>query len=225
MDSDPHADRMPCEDFVLRVDCREAFNNGPKYVRPGNLPGGQDVKTYDCGLLNFAASGTTDATTKLGELHVRYAGWFEKPILESTTSAPVNMQTAYFQSTAAEAGGASNVAKQLALATATNNGLQAVNTAGSILLPAGNYNIHASCVFLNTGSNMTACNLDLKVNGVSITTVAPQVVYSGPGIGGISGEISAFFASTGANPLTLLATSTYGAGVETLVGSVRITAV
>jgi hypothetical protein len=165
MDTDPHNDRMPCEDFVLRVDCREAFNNGPKYVRPGNLPGGSDIKTYDAGLLNFAASGTYDNSTKIGELHVRYAGWFEKPVLEPVLSAPINYSS--YVVTEAPAAITSAIPYTHLLATPLINGLAVVNTAGSLLFPPGNYAFSAGSQVI-ASTSMTFNILEVNQNGFSL---------------------------------------------------------
>lgn len=223
MDTDPHADRMPCEDFVLKVDCREAFNNGPKYVRPGNLPGAADIKTYDAGLLNFAASGTADAVTKLGELHVRYAGWFEKPILESTTSAPVNMQVSVFQSSAPEASAATTVAKTLLLATASVNGLNAVNTNGSIVLPAGNYLVDASCVAIASATSNT--KMDIQVGGVSVFSPATNIPIIAATLPTTTTNGSVYISVNGSQALTVVVTDTFAAGTVTNNGYLRIAAV
>lgn len=223
MDTDPHADRMPCEDFVLKVDCREAFNNGPKYVRPGNLPGAADIKTYDAGLLNFAASGTADAVTKLGELHVRYAGWFEKPILESTTSAPVNMQVSVFQSSAPEASAATTVAKTLLLATASVNGLNAVNTNGSIVLPAGNYLVDASCVAIASATANT--KMDIQVGGVSVFSPATNIPVIAATLPTTTTNGSVYISVNGSQALTVVVTDTFAAGTVTNNGYLRIAAV
>jgi len=174
---DPHDDKMPCKDFRVHVDCREAFNNGPKYVRSGNLPGGTDIKTYDCGLINAAAAGTADSVSKIGELHVSYAGWFEKPVLESTTSAPINYSVSQFRSTAPEAI-TSGVAFSPAVATVDTNGLNAVNTAGSIVLPPGNYKM--SVIFTETyGTDVSAVLISLRKNAATIPGTVTNYIVGG----------------------------------------------
>jgi len=228
MDSDPHADRMPCEDFVLRVDCREAFNNGPKYVRPGNLPGAADIKTYDAGLLNFGASGTTDNTTKLGELHVRYAGWFEKPILESTTSAPVNMSVAQFISTAPEAL-YSTVDVRPLIATVSTNGLSATNFpgSGSIVLPAGNYMVSA-LLTEEFSADVQSVTVALQKDGVDIPGTVSNYTYGGAADLTATQSIPAvFFSSNGtaSDTLRLRINATFAFGTGTVDALLSIVAV
>jgi len=171
LDVDPHADGMPCEDFCLKVDCREAFNNGPKYIRPGNLPGGADIKTYDVGLLNIAAAGTADNTTKLGELHVRYRGYFQKPVLSQMLSGPVNNQVSFFGTGSTPQSITTAVAAQLAFAgTVTiggvnNNGLNIVNSAGIFTPPSGNYLVDLGCQFINGSATTLSTQMTIQKNG------------------------------------------------------------
>jgi hypothetical protein len=223
MDTDPHADGMPCEDILFRVDCREAFNNGPKYVRPGNLPGGADIKTYDAGLLSIAGAGNSDGTTKIGEIHVRYAGWFEKPVLESTTSAPSNNQVAWFQSTTTEAL-ATGVAYQELMPVATANGLNAVNTAGSIVLPAGNYLVDYRNAY-GFSVDYQSLNVRMQKNGTDIFTSTAAIGTSGAG--DLSAVVSAggYVSLNGTDTLTLSTTAVFAAGTGVVGGSLRIVAV
>jgi len=223
LDMDPHSDGMPCEDFVMSVDCREAFNNGPKYVRPGNLPGGADIKTYDAGLLSIAGAGNSDGTTKIGELHVRYEGWFEKPVLESTTSAPANNQVAWFQSTTAESL-ATGVAYQVLLATASTNGLNAVNTAGAILLPAGNYLVDYVASF-GFSVDFQSLNVSLVKNATNIFLSTAAIGVSGAGDLSASLSGGGYVTLNGTDTLALKSTAVFAAGTGVLGGSLRITAV
>jgi hypothetical protein len=217
MDMDPHNDCMPCKDMVLRVDCRTAFENGPKYVRPGNLPGAADIKTYDLGNLNFAAAGTTDNTTKIGELHVRYRGWFEKPVLESTTSAPNNNQVSWFQSTSVQTY-TTSVGATAVVATATANGLNIVNTSGSMVPPPGNY-----VIMFGTVGKDTSAEAFTVVNNIQKNGVAVHLAGNGPQQGAetvaASGDNSVhgscFVTANGTDAFTLAVTMVGAAGTLT----------
>jgi len=167
MDTDPHKDAMPCENFSLRVDCREAFNNGPKYVRPGGLPGSADIKTYDMGLLNIGAYGNAASGNKVGELHVRYAGYFEKPVLEATTTAPANFSVSQYASTTPQTLPNGGVGANLLLGTVQANGVNAVNNAGQITLPAGNYIAFWTIQFFDSTA-VALCEAFLAKNGTQI---------------------------------------------------------
>jgi len=229
-DTDPHTDAMPYEDLLLALDPRQMFEMAvSKYVRPGGLPGSTDIKTYDSGNLSVSTIANTN-TTLLGELHVRYAVIFEVPVLEAGAGNPAaaNNQVAWFQSTTAEAAGATTVPTTVALATATNNGLGAVNTAGSIVLPAGNYLVDYDLLAANTvAGDSSKVVADLQVGGVSVWKVTPPAVASSAIGAGIAVSLagSVFVSLSGTQALTLVATITYSGGTETMVGSMRITAI
>jgi len=86
LDTDPHADGMPCESFELEIpqDILQKLNDA-KFVRPGAQPANTDLKTYDIGTLNVACQGTA-ANTVVGELHVEYALRLRIPILEANAT-------------------------------------------------------------------------------------------------------------------------------------------
>jgi len=166
----------------------------------------------------------------LGELHVRYAVVFEVPVLEAGAGNPAaaNNQVAWFQSIAAEAAGATTVPTTVAVATATNNGIGAVNTAGSIVLPAGNYLVDYYLQAFNTVSgDTTKVIADLQVGGVTVWKSGPPTFANSGIAGGADVPVygSVFVTLNGTQALTLVATISYSGGVETMVGSVRITAI
>jgi len=84
LDTDPHADGMPCESFFMDIpqEILQKFNDA-HFVRPGVLPANTDLKTYDIGTLNVACQGTA-ANTTVGELHVEYALRLRVPVMENT---------------------------------------------------------------------------------------------------------------------------------------------
>jgi hypothetical protein len=116
-------------------------------------------------LLNFAASGTYDNTTKIGELHVRYAGWFEKPVLEPVSSAPINYSS--YVVTEAPVAITSAVPYTHLLATPVINGLTVVNTAGYLLFPPGNYAFSAGSQ-VTASTSMTVNILEVNQNGFAL---------------------------------------------------------
>jgi len=137
-DTHPHADCMPYEEVHLSLETAEMFNTSDaKYVRPGGLPGAADIKTYDAGTISVSTVGNQN-TTNIGELRVRYTVELSVPVLESATTAPVNNSVTWYQSTSPEAL-TTATPTTLALASKYANGLGAVNTSGSFVLPAGNY--------------------------------------------------------------------------------------
>jgi hypothetical protein len=80
--TDPHEDALPSENFRLPVPAKMLIPvmTDAHFVRPGALPAGADIKTYDVGALNVATQATA-ANTATGELHVRYRVRLMIPVL------------------------------------------------------------------------------------------------------------------------------------------------
>jgi hypothetical protein len=162
----------------------------------------------------------------IGELRVRYSVTFDVPILETTAAAPTNNQVAWLQSSAPEAL-VNTVPKTLALATTSTNGLLAVNTAGSIVLPAGNYLADWTAVFTDLTNETVLAQIKLEVAGVSINTTAIEfadAVAIGAGQT-ISLSGSGFVSLNGIQALTLVALMNGAAGTLTAAGTLRLTAI
>jgi len=162
-DTIPHADAMPCENFGLTIpkSQMDSGNSLGRYVRVGGLPGNADIKTYDVGTFHFATQGIP-SNTEVGELRVRYSVILSVPVLENLTGAPINRSISSFKSNsiASVNGG---VLTTIPLATEITNGLLAVNTAGAIVLPIGNYLISGGAWFDDNGGGgvITSCRLSL----------------------------------------------------------------
>lgn len=70
----------PTVNLMHGIECADAQTIMPqRYVRTGPVPTGQDVKTYDTGLFQFATQ--SNPVQNLGELWVSYCVEFFKPIL------------------------------------------------------------------------------------------------------------------------------------------------
>jgi len=221
-DTDPHTDAMPYEDLLLALDPRQMFEMADsKYVRPGGLPGSTDIKTYDSGNISVSTIAN-NSTALLGELHVRYAVVFEVPVLETSAGGSVaaNNQVALFSNTAQV--GVSGTPQTMALATVQTNGIGAVNTAGSIVLPGGNYLVDYSCVGA-AATNMTSNTVTLNVAAAPVetlqTTIAATAVLVANTLGG-----SWFLALNGTTAISLVSTVT-GTGAVSSTGALRITAI
>lgn len=177
LDTDPHNDAAPYQAFSLKLNPR-LLMDGPrgkqKYVRPGILPGSSDIKTYDAGNLFVTTSGQP-ATTVLGELHVHYRVRFEVPVLEGAPSGSANNAVASFED-AAPAEPTSGVAVTLPLASQISNGVQAVNTAGSILLQPGTYLIFGTCQ-VTAATNLQNATLSLKL-GANVVESSTFIIAS-----------------------------------------------
>jgi len=228
-DTDPHRDCMPCENMGLNLD--PTMLHGPmmvaKFVRPAGLPGAADIKLYDVGNLNIATQGIT-ANNEVGELHVNYTIVLEKPILENLAGAPANNSVSWFQSTTSQTY-TTTIATTALDATATVNGLTVVNTAGSMVPPAGNYLVDFTGLFGDSAAEAFTAVMDFQKNAASVYTTTsnrPQFV-SGVSLG--AGENfyltgSVFVSANGTDAFTQRVTLTGAAGVLTGGTSVRWTA-
>jgi hypothetical protein len=225
-DTHPHMDAMPYNTVRLRLEPKEMYNTSDaKYVRPGGLPGSSDIKTYDCGNLYISTDGNTN-TSVIGELRVRYSVTFDVPILETTAAAPTNNQVAFFQSAAPQTL-ADSTPTALALATASNNGILAVNTAGSIVLPAGNYLVDGGCEFRDTTVELVNTSLYITVAGTSIFVTNPfNVIGSSLGANEeFSMTCSGYVSVNGTQAIELVADMAGATGPLTGAGYLRIVAI
>jgi hypothetical protein len=187
---------MPCENFGMIISGRVFHPTGqPLYIRPGGLPGATDIKTYDVGNLWVSTSGTSDNSTKLGELHVSYVVEFSIPILTpDAVSAPINNSVSQFYM--AQATATTSVPVQATwngAGTAFVNGLGIVNTAGSLVPPAGNYVVSTCVRFQDTSQEVASFTWTFQKNGAGITGV-PQML-TGEESGG-AGTLSASMSQT-----------------------------
>jgi len=219
-DTDPRVDGMPSDNIRLMLGARKMHALYPTlFVRPGGLPGSTDIKTYDAGNFNIATQGLAANTATVGELRVRYSVTLSVPVLESTSQAPANNQVAMFTNTGAngETAHGNSVATGtiLPFATTNFNGIGAVNTAGKIVLPAGNYTItvnestaglsdsgdYGVDVFTVTGTSPTYTSITGTVAGNSYGGGLADVSN------GVSGSVSmdAFYQSDGKTPICVKA--------------------
>jgi len=226
MDSEPAVSCAPWENMCLEIPPHlldERFTDA-KYIRLGGLPGASDIKTYDLGNLNVVTD-SNGATSALGELHVRYAGYFMNRVLESTTSAPNNNSVSLFQSTTAQSQ-TTTVALTPTFATTVVNPLLIVNTSGSFVPPAGNYLVDIGSYQVVAGATATANAVDFKKNGTSVFTgtVPGQLSTTGAATDNLCTSISWYVTANGTDAFTVVATSTF-TGTITYSGSIRFVAI
>jgi hypothetical protein len=168
-DVDPHADGMPYQSIMLTLDPKQMFQmSDARYVRIGGLPGSSDIKTYDCANFFLAVQGQV-ANSTIGELHVRYTVELSVPVIEDIVQAPVNNSVTYLFDNAASLTTATNYTALLASTASTTipytNGLNVVNTSGSIVPAAGNYIAMVDVQFTDSANSMSLANLSIEKNG------------------------------------------------------------
>jgi len=226
-DKDLVASALPCRGFSVNIPPRKLMPIGRdwRFVRPGNLPGAADVREYDVGNLFICTTGTNDNTTKLGELHVYYTIDFETMINTTIESAPTNNSVSMFQSAVVQTN-LTTVATTQLVATATFNGLNIVNTAGSMVPPVGNYLVSATSVMADSNSEQFSGVLDLLKNGTGavLNVDAPSFQITA----GASKQTLTFLAmvtANGTDAFTISVTETGAAGALTAATVVVWTAI
>jgi hypothetical protein len=225
--SRPVAAGLPYESIFLRL--RKKDMNGwmkRHFVRPGNLPGAADIKMYDIGVLNVGTQGNVNANA-IGELWVHFRGRYFNQVLESTTAAPANNSVSVFNDAAPQAI-TSTVAFIHPLATSTQNGLNAVNTAGAIVFPPGNYAFAVSAADIVTTS-ATVVELQVLQNSGGLANGTGQSILK-LGAAAVLTEATpvatGYFVSTGlaASAIELVTTDTF-TGTGTSLGALTVWAV
>jgi hypothetical protein len=203
---------IPSKGFTFHAKTKLMNKSDPKYVRIGNVPAGDDLRLYDGGNLYFSTSGCTN-TTQIGKLEVTYRFEMGLPtLLNQGAGGLSDTGTAQFTGTA-EAGGATTVAKQLLLAVATG-GPGFVNTAGSIVPPAGNY-LLIGTVATNFSGLGTSSITALYKNGVAVSPTNSAIQFTSGSITIGETSILAIVNANGTDAFTVANTAIYSTGAVT----------
>jgi hypothetical protein len=222
-DVDPHADGMPYQSIQLTLDPKQMFQmSDAKYVRIGGLPGSSDIKTYDCANFFLAVQGQV-ANSTIGELHVRYTVELSVPVIEDVIQAPVNNSVTYLYDSAASLTNATNYTALLASTASTTvpytNGLNVVNTSGSIVPAAGNYILVADVQFSGSANSITLTALNIEKNGNTqgggATSVQTAVQFS-------KLSQTAFLTCNGTDAIKIVIVANFSSGTVTANSSVTL---
>jgi hypothetical protein len=194
--------RIGWQEMRLRVPVQRMNEGMPwRYVRPGVLPGGSDIKTYDCGNL-VVGSYNNGGTGVLGEVWVEYGLEFSTAVTESTTTAPANNSVATFYDSAT-GNPVSTVAYVYPLAGTSAPGyvntLGIVNNGGLLTPPAGNYLVDVDYQVI-PGSGISTNNTGIYKNSTAINV---------PALGATGNEdshLSAYVQCNGTDTISLQST-------------------
>jgi hypothetical protein len=227
--SRPVAAGLPYDSIWLKL--RKSDLNGwmkRHFVRPGNLPGTADIKMYDVGVLNFGTSGNVNSNA-IGELWVHFRGRFYNQILESVTTPPANFSSSWFQTGTVQTLINGTPATILLAGANPPNGLNIVNTNGSMVPPAGNYSVFPGLTLSDSAAESNSLFMDFQKNGVSVLTSALKPGNSaslGTAAGDrISCSSSMFVVANGTDAFTLVGTANGAAGTLTAAGQVLWSAI
>lgn len=155
---------MPNQNSLLRLAKDRMHPRGyPLFVRPGLLPGGTDIKTYDIGNMFLTVQGMVGAG-EVGELHVRGRVKLFDEILDSTTTFATNNQI-YAVADIAGPSLTTTVALVPLFATSLiTTTVSVVNASGVFTPPAGLYKIRANVSAIASGGSMTKFEMFLYKN-------------------------------------------------------------
>jgi hypothetical protein len=206
-DTHPHDDCMPYEEACLTLDPNQLNSQDSKYVRPGMLAAGADIRIYDGGLLAVSTEGNAN-TDPIGELRVRYSIELSVPVLENASAIPKNFHTAYY--TTAITDMVTGVAEAAAL-TEVENPLGITQAAGVLTLPAGNFVANYTLRFVFTG-------LSTSVICADSYGVSPQMVYTSGSLTTVTLNKTAFITSSGTSTFSLSCQSAFTTGAVSSTG-------
>jgi hypothetical protein len=233
-DTLPNANDMPYENINLRLDPQECHKNSDaKFIRSAGLPGGSDIKTYDCANLYIAAQGQTSATTVLGELHVRYTVILSDPIILGQLGVPTNNSVTqlvdYRQSLTTATPYQPLLASVAATYLPVSNGCGVVNTAGSIVPPLGNYLISVSAQFYGSGSVFSAASFSVSKNAVAQIPSNGSSTYEYQSSSAVVEFLelggTMFISCNGTDAITLPTQATFATGTATVTVSFCLVAI
>jgi hypothetical protein len=223
---------LPCKHICLNIPVGylNTLTDG-FFVRTGNLPGQSDIKTYDCGVMNLSTVGNINGNP-VGILAVEYTVEFLIPILEPTTGAPANNSVSYLVDSKASLLTTVNYQPLLAAAASTalaiTNGVNVVNTAGSIVPPPGNYLLLVTVIFYSSANVCSGALLDVQKNAViqapGTSTHTAQFTNTGTD-GDVTLNSSLFVSCNGTDALTLNIQATFGSGTATATTSFLLSSI
>jgi len=221
---------LPCLPLDIRCPrdqmCKRS--NG-KFVRTGNLPGQSDIKEYDVGNLFITGEGLSATQFNACRLFVRYRCRLFTRVNLANQGAPVNNSVTQLIASANEAI-TTTVLHTMLFADVTvgdgyTNGVNAVNTNGSILLPAGNYLISTTILFQYTG-NSTQSEVEIYKNNALSVTESPGVLSNPSGAyTALTVDSSVFVSLSGTDTISVRVIGTFSTGTASANGILTIMAI
>jgi len=197
------------------------------FVRPGNLPGGADIKTYDLGNLFVSTIGQGAAVPNMMELRVRYTCTLMIPILENTVSAPQNNQVTFLvdanQDITANSAYTPLFAQAASTAFPVTNGLNIASDAGHFTPPPGNYMLSFNSVCNNSTGTLGIFVADIYKNGVvqnPLTVVGNTTGFSGADAYTISLNNNIWVSCNGTDVITFTLLCDFSSGESVTTTSV-----
>lgn len=166
----PTSDGMPYQTITLRVSAKD-LQNLPHYFVRGNVMPPGDPKTYDCGALHVGV-GSTNGTTVLGELRVKYRVRFSNPISTLSTQNTPGATSIFYATGTSTTNAGDGILRSVNVASAPgSNANMFVNNSGllSVLFP-GVYTVVIEQSATCSAGDLTTANGELRLNGTAYLT-------------------------------------------------------
>jgi hypothetical protein len=234
VDLDPADEDLPCNDLRIILPPEKMHaQNIAKFIRTGGLPGSSDIKTYDVGNLFICAEGLSATQFNVNRLYCRYKCHLYTRVDVAGAGAPQNNSvTSLVDSQAALT--TLTPYQPLLAATATtarpvSNGISVVNTAGSIVPPAGNYLLNVSTTFSSSSQVLSTCILNVLKNTIAQNPIANGNTYEFNNTAALTGDVtlsgSIYVTCNGTDAITLSIEAIFSAGTVNATTSFVLVAI
>lgn len=228
----PRNFNLPCKNITLDIPqkCLNTLTDG-YYVRPGNLPGQSDIKTYDCGVMNLSTIDNVNANA-IGVLAVEYTCELFLPILEPTMGAPANNSVTYLvdPTTSLTSGSPYTCLYNQAASTAQSvtNGLNIVNASGILTPLPGNYVVTVTSSFFASSGAINDAITSFNKNTVVQFPIHGSNTNTFIGTAASTTQVTlmnSFFVScNGTDTISMIVQLNYTGGTATVNSSILIVA-
>jgi hypothetical protein len=221
---------LPCLPLDIRCPREQMCkrSNG-KFVRTGNLPGQSDIKEYDVGNLFVTGEGLSATQFNICRLFVRYRCRLFTRVNLTSQGAPVNNSVSQLLANANEVI-TTTVSHTILFADVTSgdgytNGLNAVNTNGSILLPSGNYLLTANVLFTYSGNSTVSAVYIYKNNNLASVQGSGAFATPSGAYPDVACYGNVFVSLNGTDTITVRVTGTFSTGTAYVNGILTIMAI
>jgi len=229
VDLDPNDEDLPCNDLRIVLPPEKMHQqNLAKFIRTGGLPGSSDIKTYDVGNLFVCCEGLNASQFNVNRLYVKYKCHLYTRVDVAGAGAPQNNSVTSFQDTNAALTTATPYQPLLAAAASATvvnvNGINVVNTAGSIVPPAGNYLWNFNCYYHCTGSSLTLVQASVNKN-VSQQGPTAEIQSSAMLANYLSLHLDGYISCNGTDAITTSILADFSAGTTTATSVFTLVAI
>jgi hypothetical protein len=216
---------IPSKGFSFTAKTKYMNKSDPKYIRYAVPPPSDDIRLYDGGNLYFATSGCTN-TTQIGKLEVTYRFELTLPTLLNNEAGGLgeSSSASFTDAAGGNVGGATTVVFVPPMATAAGNPLF-VNTAGSVVPPAGNYSVSYESKNVFSGLATSVVTSLVKNGAQDIPVWSPTATFTSGSLTTVSLAGTALVSANGTDAFQLYNTATFSTGTNNVCAALVFTPV